>query len=96
MTTIHQMADAFRTVALRLERALEEGRRSTRIDANDLHETLLAIADLLDPAVGDNAEPGPSVVDAARALLEARDNQMITHVEWDRLREAVNAAERGR
>lgn len=32
----HKIADALRVVALRLENALEEGRRSTRIDANDL------------------------------------------------------------
>ncbi len=44
-----KLADALRLVALRLERALEEGRRSTRIDANDLRETLLAVADQLDP-----------------------------------------------
>ena len=48
-----KIADAFRVVALRLENALEEGRRSTRIDANDLLETLLAVADQLDPPVGE-------------------------------------------
>ena len=45
----HQIADALRLVALRLEAAIEAGHRSTRIDANDLQETLLAIADELDP-----------------------------------------------
>ena len=45
----HKLADAFRLVALRLENALEEGRRSNHIDANDLLETLLAMADHLDP-----------------------------------------------
>lgn len=94
MTNAHQLADAFRTVSLRLERALEEGRRSAHLDANDLCETLLSIADILDPPLGGGAEPGPSIVDAARALLEARDNEMISRVEWDRLREAVHAAER--
>ena len=29
---------------------------------------------------------------AARALLEARDDQMVTSAEWDRLRNAVDAA----
>ncbi len=50
----HKIADAFRVVALRLENALEEGRRSSRIDANDLLETLLAVADQLDPPLANN------------------------------------------
>ena len=45
----HKLADALRAVALRLEHALEEGRRSSRLDAHDLLETLLALADELDP-----------------------------------------------
>lgn len=53
----HNIADAFRAVALRLETALEEGRRTTRIDANDLLETLLAVADHLDPPVAENTPP---------------------------------------
>ncbi|MEX1098755.1 MAG: hypothetical protein WED34_22090 [Planctomycetales bacterium] len=44
-----QVADALREVALTLELALEAGKRSTRIDAEDLRETLLAVADRLDP-----------------------------------------------
>jgi hypothetical protein len=54
MTSEQKIADACRTVALRLERALEEGRRSRRIDAEDLRETLLAVADELDPQVRDS------------------------------------------
>lgn len=53
----HQIADALRLVALRLENALEEGRRSNRIDANDLLETLLAVADQLDPPVPESEMP---------------------------------------
>ena len=52
-----KIADALRVVALRLENALEEGRRSTRIDANDLLETLLAVADQLDPPVANLVAP---------------------------------------
>ena len=53
MTTSEQkVADALRLVGLRLEQALENGRRSARLTANDLLETLLAVADELDP-------PGP-------------------------------------
>jgi len=53
----HKIADAFRVVALRLEDALDRGRRSTRIDANDLLETLLAVADEIDPPLGEPVEP---------------------------------------
>lgn len=51
MSSDHRVADALRTVALRLEQALESGHRSPRLDANDLRETLLAVADLLDAPV---------------------------------------------
>lgn len=36
----------------------------------------------------------PSLLEAARALLEAREDQMVTRVEWDNLRDAVAAAEK--
>jgi len=52
MTPDHKIADALRAVALRLEAEIDRGRRSTRIDAHDLLETLLAIADHLDPPIG--------------------------------------------
>ena len=57
MTTEHKIADAFRVVAMRLEDALERGRRSKKLDANDLLETLLSVADLLDPPFSDAEEP---------------------------------------
>jgi hypothetical protein len=58
MTTPEQIvADAFRVVAMRLEEALERGRRSTKLDANDLLETLLSIADELDPPISDEERP---------------------------------------
>ena len=57
MTTEHKIADAFRVVAMRLEDALERGRRSKKIDADDLLETLLSVADLLDPPIPDTEEP---------------------------------------
>ena len=53
MTPEQNIADALRVVALRLEEAIERGKRSNRIDANDLLETLLALADQLDTPVGD-------------------------------------------
>ena len=57
MATEHKIADAFRVVAMRLEDALERGRRSKTIDANDLLETLLSVADHLDPPFRDAEEP---------------------------------------
>ena len=47
----YKVADALRLVALRLGDALESGRRSNRLTANDLLETLLSVADELDPPV---------------------------------------------
>jgi hypothetical protein len=49
-TPEHRMADALRVVALRLEHAMDSGHHSSRIDAHDLLETLLEIAEELDPA----------------------------------------------
>jgi hypothetical protein len=43
------IADVLREVAMSLEKAIDDGHRSRSIDANDLVETLLAIADRLDP-----------------------------------------------
>jgi chorismate mutase len=43
------VADAIREVTARMQDALEGGRRSSRLDAEDLVEVLLAIADRLDP-----------------------------------------------
>ena len=57
MNSEQRIADAFRNVALRLEIALDEGRRSNQIDAEDLRETLLALADELDPPTADNVLP---------------------------------------
>jgi hypothetical protein len=45
------VADAIRTVTAKLQRAIDEGQRSRAIDADDLAEMLLAIADELDPLV---------------------------------------------
>jgi hypothetical protein len=45
----HRVADALRKVARRLDEQLGEGHRSRKIDAEDLLETLLAVADDLDP-----------------------------------------------
>ena len=48
MTTQMQIADALRKVTAAMQTELESGRRSTRIDAHDLLDLLLAVADELD------------------------------------------------
>ena len=50
-----QVADAIRTVTSKLQAAIEDGYRSRMIDADDLVEILLAIADELDPLLADLA-----------------------------------------
>ena len=57
-TTQTEVADAIRDVTTAMQTALDEVRRSTRIDAWDLVEALLAIADHLDPPVPDDGAPG--------------------------------------
>ncbi len=47
------------------------------------------IADELDSRM---PKKPPTLLDAARALLEARENQMVTRVEWDNLKDAVATA----
>jgi len=44
------VADAIRKVTAAMQTELELGRRSNRIDADDLIDVLLAIADEIDPA----------------------------------------------
>lgn len=43
------IADAIRNVAAKVQRAIDDGFRSRAIDADDLVEILLAIADEIDP-----------------------------------------------
>ena len=43
------IADVLRDVAMSLEKAIDDGHRSRSIDAYDLVETLLTIADRLEP-----------------------------------------------
>lgn len=53
-----KMADAIRKVTASMQRAIDDGYRSRMIDADDLVEVLLAIADELDPPLrSTNQEP---------------------------------------
>lgn len=49
-------ADAIRTVTAKVQTELERGRRSARIDAYDLVDLLLAIADEIEARVETNTE----------------------------------------
>jgi hypothetical protein len=53
MTPEQTIADAIRNVTVAIQRAIENGERSRRIDVDDLIEVLLAVADRLDPPVGE-------------------------------------------
>lgn len=58
MTTPNQpLVDAIREVTAAMQKAIAEGYRSRMIDAEDLVEVLLAIADRLDPPVRDEVGP---------------------------------------
>jgi len=68
-----QVADAIRKVTARMQQAIDAGRRSARIDADDLIDVLLAVADELDPPVEER-------VDADRACPgcgESRQDRLV-------------------
>ncbi len=49
MDPTHRLADAIREVTIAMQKAIDDGHRSRLIDADDLVEVLLSIADRLDP-----------------------------------------------
>ena len=49
---LNRFVDALREIAAALDRAVEQGHRPAQIDAHDLVEAFLAIADRLDPPTG--------------------------------------------
>lgn len=51
-----KIADAIRHVTAAVQRELDEGHRSHMIDADDVVQILLAIADQVDPPFGDPAD----------------------------------------
>ena len=72
-----RVASALREVTAAMQRALDAGERSARIDANDLIDLLLAIADELDPVVA--SEVGPNY--ACPGCGERRADQL--HLQGD-------------
>ena len=56
MTTV---ADALRKVTAAMQESLETGQRSTQVDAFDLIEVLLAVADEIDPPFAPQVDDEP-------------------------------------
>jgi hypothetical protein len=68
---MHAIADAIRDVTAAIQRTIDDGSRSRAIDADDLVEALLAIADRIDPPVsGEFACPGCGESDSDRLIWQ--------------------------
>lgn len=72
---MNAVADAIRRVTAKVQKAIEEGFRSRAIDADDLVEVLLAVADELDP-------PATELVDASAACPHCGERRADRLV-WD-------------
>ncbi len=59
MTTMLKIVDAIREVTACVQNAIETGKRSRMIDADDLVEVLLAIADRLEAEDAKPESPAP-------------------------------------
>jgi hypothetical protein len=81
MTTEQRIAEAFRLTALKLEDAIERGKHSGKIDAEDLLQTLLSIADDLDPPVLNAVAP-----EAACPNCDERDADKLVWQEDETVR----------
>lgn len=90
MTTEQTIADVLRNVTMRLEHSIETGHREATFDAHDFIDALVLVSSILDPRDPAEGKP-PSLLAAACTLLDARENQMLTQVEWDDLAKAVAA-----
>ena len=70
----HQLADVIRDVTASVQKAIDEGYRSRMIDADDLVEVLLTIADRLDPPVelpgANRAAPGLACPDCGESVAD--------------------------
>ena len=70
---MYEVADAIRKVTTAMQTAIDTGQRSRRIDAEDLIEVLLSIADLLDPSLGGLVDQ----TDACPGCGESRSDQLV-------------------
>jgi hypothetical protein len=69
-----RIADALRKVTVAMQRAIDDGERSKAIDADDLIQVLLAVADELDPL--GNSSHG-NLVDSGCPTCGQRDPDML-------------------
>lgn len=70
---MNDIANAIRNVTACMQKALDQGRRSRTIDAEDLIDILLAIADELDPPLADVVP----VANACPACGERRTDRLV-------------------
>lgn len=75
-----QVADAIREVTAAIQKAIDDGHRSRVIDAYDLVEVLLSIADRLDPPVQEPSLvqfPCPNCAENDADRLEWQDDEFV-------------------
>lgn len=76
-----KVADAIREVTAAIQKAIEDGYRSRTIDADDLVEVLLSIADRLDPPVRETTNdvvfPCPECGEANSDRLIWQDDDFV-------------------
>lgn len=88
MTNPHDpLADAIRDVTAAVQQAIDNGHRSRAIDADDLVEVLLAIADRLDPPLANRVDPAG----ACPTCGERHADRLV----WQEEDESVRCAECG-
>lgn len=76
----HQLADAIREVTAAVQKAMNDGHRSRMIDADDLVEVLLSIADRLDPPLRESNRvhfPCPNCGDVDSDRLVWQDDEFV-------------------
>jgi hypothetical protein len=72
------VANAIRRVAAGMQQAIDASRRSGRIDADDLIDALLAVADELDPPAAERAADAcPDCGESRRDLFVWRDDETV-------------------
>lgn len=67
------IADALRTVTAKMQVAIVAGERSQRIEADDVIEVLLAVADEIEPELGNRVAPA----DACPACGERLADKLV-------------------
>ena len=75
-----QLADVLREVTVSVERAIADGHRSREVDADDLVEILLSIADRLDPPLRETnrvAFPCENCGEVDADLLVWQDDEFV-------------------